>query len=645
MSGGSLGSLVITMSADIAQMRSDMGKAVQIAENASAEIAKAFGKINLVLAAVFAGKEIIGFIEKSLEAGDQLAKLSQRAGVSVENLGRLKFAAEQSGIGIDDLATGLKKFNIALSGAAAGNPEQSAIFSAMGISLKDANGKLKDTNAILPEVADKFRSYADGQNKAALAAALFGKSGDQWIPLLNQGAAGLKAAGDEAEKLGLVMSTSTAKAAEDLNTKITALTKALTEGLGNRILANVLPSLTSLNTTLQSTSTLLSPLQVYADAVGAGFKIAASGVLILSYGLTVARDQIVTTSRALGDFFHRDFKQAIADFKDGFAQQKVDLGALKTQWSALWDAASQGAAQTIKANDAVGAGVAPNIELARQWAAAIKEATATLGGDSRYLDFIKSLSSTPDELRKNAQAFEALTKANNQFLDSLDQKSRPAIVPFQEQFAKAYAELEEQVNRSKPTLEGIIALETALGERGRVAFLGMKLSAQDTAAGMTTAFENFFSGADKGLRGLAKDILQVFRQQIGKELALDLENTLGIFSRSSAGTGGGFLGALGSFFGALFGSGHAGGGPVSAGMAYPVGEKGPELFVPGTAGNIIPNSTLSSTSSAGVTLVQNFHIDSRSDRAQVVSDIQRIGQQQIGQFAGLLTRYNPGLRM
>jgi hypothetical protein len=38
--------------------------------------------------------------------------------------------------------------------------------------------------------------------------------------------------------------------------------------------------------------------------------------------------------------------------------------------------------------------------------------------------------------------------------------------------------------------------------------------------------------------------------------------------------------------------GRALGGPVSANKAYLVGERGPEVFVPGFAGNIIPNNQL-----------------------------------------------------
>jgi hypothetical protein len=54
------------------------------------------------------------------------------------------------------------------------------------------------------------------------------------------------------------------------------------------------------------------------------------------------------------------------------------------------------------------------------------------------------------------------------------------------------------------------------------------------------------------------------------------------------GGGGGVLGALGGAISGLVGGapGRATGGPVSAGRAYRVGERGPELFVPTAAGRV-----------------------------------------------------------
>lgn len=68
----------------------------------------------------------------------------------------------------------------------------------------------------------------------------------------------------------------------------------------------------------------------------------------------------------------------------------------------------------------------------------------------------------------------------------------------------------------------------------------------------------------------------------------------GLNSLFGGGAGGGGLGGLlGQTFGALLGlPGRATGGPVSPGRAFMVGERGPEVFVPTSAGRIAPHHAL-----------------------------------------------------
>ncbi|MEH6721290.1 MAG: phage tail length tape measure family protein [Aurantimonas endophytica] len=106
--------------------------------------------------------------------------------------------------------------------------------------------------------------------------------------------------------------------------------------------------------------------------------------------------------------------------------------------------------------------------------------------------------------------------------------------------------------------------------------------------------------AMQALNELGRDVLGGFVNDLrqGTSAADALANALGrladrlldgaldsLFSGSSGGGGGGLGGLLGSIFGGF----RAGGGSVSGGKAYVVGEKGPELFAPGRSGTVIPN--------------------------------------------------------
>lgn len=67
----------------------------------------------------------------------------------------------------------------------------------------------------------------------------------------------------------------------------------------------------------------------------------------------------------------------------------------------------------------------------------------------------------------------------------------------------------------------------------------------------------------------------------------------GLFSTSSSSSSSSSSTVLGSLLGAITGlPGRATGGPVSPGQAYMVGERGPEMFVPTSAGSIANNASL-----------------------------------------------------
>jgi phage-related minor tail protein len=79
------------------------------------------------------------------------------------------------------------------------------------------------------------------------------------------------------------------------------------------------------------------------------------------------------------------------------------------------------------------------------------------------------------------------------------------------------------------------------------------------------------------LRGLALGVL-------GEIAAAALQQGLGALGGGGGSTGGALLGAILGLFGGA--PGRATGGPVSPGRPYWVGERGPELFVPASAGAV-----------------------------------------------------------
>ena len=84
------------------------------------------------------------------------------------------------------------------------------------------------------------------------------------------------------------------------------------------------------------------------------------------------------------------------------------------------------------------------------------------------------------------------------------------------------------------------------------------------------------------------DLKRVALDTLGQIAAQAVQSGIGgLFGGITSGSNNGLGGILTGAVGALFGlPGRATGGPVSPGTAYMVGERGPELFVPTSAGRV-----------------------------------------------------------
>ncbi len=169
------------------------------------------------------GAGLAAMAKGAIDAADNMNDLSQKTGVSVESLSKFQQAANASGTSIEGVGAAMIKLNRNLATDNAGAAEALKL---LGVNAKDASGKLKSTDTIMLEVADKFAKMPDGANKTAAAMALFGKAGADMIPMLNGGRKSI-------EDLAATMTGPFAKGADGLNDKLAELEgKLLILGVG-----------------------------------------------------------------------------------------------------------------------------------------------------------------------------------------------------------------------------------------------------------------------------------------------------------------------------------------------------------------------------------------------------------------------------
>ncbi len=186
--------------------------------------------------AVVAG--LTAVVRQSINAGDELFNLQAKTGIAAKALIGIGNAAKLADVDMAALGKGLTKLNVNLVKAAEGNEGLARKFEALGVEVKDANGQVAPADKVLGQIANRFADMPDGAQKAAAAVALFGKSGADLIPLLNEGA-------DSMEKFTYKVGEDFAARSDLFSDTITEL-GIKTQGFGLELTDSLLPALQSI---------------------------------------------------------------------------------------------------------------------------------------------------------------------------------------------------------------------------------------------------------------------------------------------------------------------------------------------------------------------------------------------------------------
>jgi len=187
----------------------------------------------------------------------------------------------------DPVADGLSQQmeELGLSGKGA-----SKAFNELGINVKNADGTMRSADDVMLDIATRFKGMEDGPNKVALAMKLFGKSGAELIPMLNQG-------GDAIDKMKVKMNQAFAEKADEYNDKLITLGGKV-GGLARGITVALLPALDALTSALTVGVDLFAKLPEPLQAIIGGFAILATGATALAVPLALIAPAVTSISAA-----------------------------------------------------------------------------------------------------------------------------------------------------------------------------------------------------------------------------------------------------------------------------------------------------------------------------------------------------------
>nr|DAQ52064.1 MAG TPA: tail tape measure [Caudoviricetes sp.] len=239
------------------------------------------------------------------QAGDGLDKMSSRLGISAVKLQEWSFAATHAGAAPEDLEDALKDLSEKIAEVAGGDTGDAAqLFSALGISVKDASGKIRPASDIFEEVADAIQRNEDPALRTKMAMVLMGDSGRKLIPMLSGGAQGLDDMAKQARDLGLVMNEDAVAGAAQMTDHMDDM-KASVTAVGHEIGYRLSPIVISMSDRFRDLAAankgalgekFEKVARSFADAVGQiDFEGIASAILTIA-------DYAVRAFNAIGGF-------------------------------------------------------------------------------------------------------------------------------------------------------------------------------------------------------------------------------------------------------------------------------------------------------------------------------------------------------
>lgn len=211
------------------------------------KVGKAFGKalVGLGTAAVGAATGLAKLTVDASNYADDLITMSTNTHISTTDLQKYSYALNFIDGDMGTLTKTMRKNTQIMGAARDRNKTYMKAYKRLGVSIKDANGQLRNGQDVYWDVIDALKKIKNPTERDALAMQLLGKSGTEVNTIIDAGSEAFKGMGDEAERMGYVMGEEAVKKLGTFNDRLQQL-KAGATGLKNAASLIALPFLDDL---------------------------------------------------------------------------------------------------------------------------------------------------------------------------------------------------------------------------------------------------------------------------------------------------------------------------------------------------------------------------------------------------------------
>lgn len=612
MSTRSLGSLTLDLIAKVGGFTSGMDQAARTAQDRMRKIAQVTAKATAAIGLSLSGVGIaaVAMAKGFVDSAAQVENLSRLAGSNTDVFQRWAAGASTVGISQEKLADILKDTQ-----------------DKIGDFVQTGGGGMADFFArIAPKVgvtADQFRKlsgpqalqlYVKSLEKANLSQSDFtffmeaiASDSTALLPLLRNNGEQMDILGDKAVALGAVMDSEMLEAAKRAREEFAEL-DMVKKGLGNRVMAELLPTLTNLTNKLTDTKEGADLVGTAATAAATGVKLLTSVGIVIAGVFKTAGEQLGGLAFQVVQLAQGNFAAAANGMVDSFLTMKDNIVGTYESVKAVWDEPivdpkaskenAENASETLlppftKATKQVRDQVADMMASIRRELETFGMTDIELklfdlkgkGASDEILKEAESILKRVDALKREKEqreelehAIKAQTEADLQWKSNIEEML--SDLEFEYELLKMNNEQREIATAMR------YASVKAMSEEGQMIAEAIKrnqelaksqadtISAMDSVRNAGADLLVDFTGGAKSFKDSMMDALDSIHQRILQMIAENLmEQLFGAPGTTGGGAAGGWMSSI---FGAMFGGGRASGGAVKPWSMYEVNEYGME---------------------------------------------------------------------
>ena len=247
--------------------------------NLSVKMTAIIGVAAAVVAAIVkVEKQLMEMTTEAAERADELLTLSSTTGVATDELQKFQYAEDLIDVSADTMADSLKDLTKNMADAADGNEEYMQKFDDLGVSIYNADGTLRDSYDVFLDVIDALGQMENQTERDAAAMGIINESAQQLNPLIEQGTEALRAYGEEAENMGIILTETdlvALQAVDDAQAKLLSTQEAVTNQISAEYAPYMEKALTKTATFIKKIGEALTESGV-VDSFGSILQSAAS---------------------------------------------------------------------------------------------------------------------------------------------------------------------------------------------------------------------------------------------------------------------------------------------------------------------------------------------------------------------------------